>query len=354
MQVFNQKLISYLRCSLCNGKLHLITYQSPVSAKGEHHEYNNNLHLLQCDCGMFYPIIKNIPRMLPESYLDYESEVRRRGLAFDALSQAIQIKYGSIIRQSVERNKRNQKTFSFEWSLLKGHGDVNVWSLSAPVFEKQLWHELDMSESRLADAIVADVGCGHGRSSKILAEKSAIVFSMDVGLSVEEAAMNNDNHQLLFIQADLHHLPFADNFFNLLYSSGVLHHTPGTHNAFKQVAKKVKERGVLCVWLYHPFENVVHKYMLNLRKITTRLPVRLQFWLYLIFLVPIHKGIGWLKGNRKSWREIMINQLDMLSPEYRYEHSHAEVKMWFEESGFEKVVISTTDNYGFSIKGVKG
>lgn len=291
--------------------------------------------------------------MLPESYLDYESEIRHTGVRFDELSQGVQKKYGSIIRQSIQRNRRTKKTFSFEWDILKGHEEVNVWSLSASVFEKQLWSEIDINESELGGAIVADVGRGHGRSSKLLAEKSAMVFNMDVGLSVEEAAKNNDSHRLLFIQADLHHLPFADNFFNLLYSSGVLHHTPDTRHAFKRVAKKVKDKGVLCVWLYHPFENAIHKCMLCLRKITRFLPVRLQFWLYILFLVPIHKVIGWLKGNRKSWREIMINQLDMLSQEYRHEHSHEEVKTWFGEAGFNQVVVSNADNYGFSMKGVK-
>lgn len=353
MQVLNTKMIEYLSCSICKASLLMKSYRLAGNKETSSSVHTGQINILHCECGMIYPVIKNIPRMLPESFLDYEPEIRKTDIAFDQIRQDINGKYGDIINESLKRNKRTKQTFSFEWGLLKGNNAVKVWSLTAEAFEQQLWRELDINDDALANAIVADVGCGHGRSGKLLAQKAAMVFSMDVGLSVEEAAIDNKSEHLFFIQADLHQLPFRDEFFNLLYSSGVLHHTPNTNEAFNRVAKKVKGEGLLCVWLYHPFNNGIHKLMLALRKITVHLPVRLQFWLYLLFLVPLHKLIGWLKGNRKGWREIMINQLDMLSPQYRFEHAHEEVEKWFGEAGFTAVQVSSSDNYGFSIKGNK-
>lgn len=353
MQALNKKMIELLTCSICNAGLLMKSYKLPGIGGIDSNAVANQVHILHCECGMIYPIIKNIPRMLPESFLDYEFEVNTADFGFDKIKQAINEKYGEIIRESYNRNKRTKQTFSFEWGLLNGSDDVKVWSLTKNDFEQQLWQELAITNDSLINAVVADVGCGHGRSSKLLAKKATMVFSMDVGLSVEEAAKDNQSDHLFFIQADLHHLPFPDGFFNLLYSSGVLHHTPNTNHAFSRVAKKVKAEGLLCVWLYHPFNNGIHKLMLWLRKITVHLPVRLQFWSYLFFLVPVHKLIGLLKGHRKGWREIMINQLDMLSPQYRFEHTHDEVENWFSNAGFTRVQVSSSDNYGFSMKGFK-
>lgn len=338
---------------MCQAKLLMVTYKVRENTGSDLSGESSEMNVLQCECGMIYPLIKNIPRMLPESFLDYEFEIRKTNIGFDEARHIIVEKYGRSIHESALRNKLTKQTFSFEWGLLKGKEDVKVWSLTKDAFEEQLWRELDIKDSLPSNAVVADVGCGHGRSSKLLIKKAATVFSMDVGLSVEAAATDNKCEHLFFIQADLHHLPFPDGYFDLLYSSGVLHHTPDTKNAFDLITKKVKNEGILCIWLYHPFNDPIHKLMLVLRKITTRMPVRLQFWLYMVFLLPVHKMISLLKGNHKSWREIMINQLDMLSPQYRFEHQHGEVEAWFTNKDFTNVQVTSGDNYGFSIKGVK-
>ncbi|MCC6287568.1 MAG: class I SAM-dependent methyltransferase [Chitinophagaceae bacterium] len=266
------------------------------------------------------------------------------------MKKTIMEKYGFLILASKKSNESVKKTFGFEWSLLK-QKEVNVWNLTDEEFKQQLWDELKIPDQEFKNMIIADIGCGHGRSGSLIADKSLLAFCTDVGLSIEQAAAQNNRKNCFFLQADLHNLPFPDYFFDFVYCSGVLHHTPNTEIAFNKVANVVNGKGIYCVWLYHPFNNIVHKAMLALRKVTIYIPIKLQFWLYMIFLLPFHKLISTLKGKPKGWREIMINQLDMLSPKYRYEHEPEEVTTWYKKDGFSEIEVTTNNSYGFSIKG---
>ena len=346
----NEKLLTYIRCPLCKSDLIFEAHNKETAS------VNKNVFItgiFSCDCGMIYPMVHNIPRLLPESFLDYETIIDNFIPDYHKIKQAIMHKYSSLISDSRKNNNTVKRTFGFEWSLLKDNKQVNIWNLTKKEFEQQLWDELKIPAEELKHMIVADVGCGHGRSGSLMADKSYTVFCMDVGLSIEEAAANNQKDNCFFLQADLHYLPFEDNLFDLVYSSGVLHHTPDTEAAFKKVSRVVKSKGTYCIWLYHPFNNLIHKTMLALRYITIYLPIRIQFWLYMIFLLPFHKLVSFIKGNKKGWREIMINQLDMLSPKYRHEHNAAEVINWYKKNNFTDVEITTSNTYGFSIKGRK-
>lgn len=345
--MMKESLLAYIRCPLCKSDLIFVRHEKENI---DQNEIENFTGMLSCNCGMLYPVIKKIPRLLPESFLDYELLIKESIPDYPRIKKVIMDKYGVLIHASKRNNESVKKTFGFEWSILKNK-KVNVWNLNEEDFKTQLWNELDIADEEFRNMIIADVGCGHGKSGSLMADKSLIVFCMDVGLSIEEAAAKNKKENCFFLQADLHYLPFPAGFFDLVYSSGVLHHTPNTEAAFNKVAKVVKDKGIYCVWLYHPFNNTLHKIMLALRKVTVHLPIRLQFWLYMIFLLPFHKAISILKGKKKGWREIMINQLDMLSPKYRYEHQSDEVTIWYKKNNFDDVEITTINNYGFSIKG---
>ncbi|MBX2923503.1 MAG: methyltransferase domain-containing protein [Chitinophagaceae bacterium] len=346
----NKYLIDYLRCSLCKNELTYLPFATGQKGTNDSREMETD-GCLRCSCGMIFPIIGGVPRLLPESFLDYETVIEKNIPGYHIVRSKILASYKEIIDFSTTRNRSIKQTFGFEWSLLQTSEQVNVWDLNDRQFEDQLWNELKAEETDFKNATAIDVGCGHGRSGMLLAEKCSIVFCLDIGRSVEHAAKINSRMNCIFIQADLNHLPFANGSFDIVYSSGVLHHNPDTKAAFSKVSALVKKGGILCVWLYKPFHNSIHKVMLGLRNITTRLPLKLQFWLYFFTLLPIHKIMGLLKGKSKSWREIMINQLDMLSPKYRHEHAPYEVEAWFKAAMYTNVEMTTTNNYGFSMRG---
>ncbi len=344
--VMQTSLLKYLRCPFTKTGLELTVIKSGASGDVEE-------GWLLSGGGYIFPVIKGIPRMLPESFTDHKDFLQKHLPGYDEHASLIKSKYGRVIDAAVKRNSPAKKSFSFEWGLLKSVNDTRIWNYNKEAFKEQLFAELDSGEEDLKNKVTVDVGCGHGQSSYYLSQASALCIGMDLGASVEKAAAQFQNNNLHYIQADLHHPPFADGTFDVVYSSGVLHHTPDTANAFNITGRLCKAGGTFCVWLYHPFNNNIHHFMRMLRRVTVYLPLRLQFWLYMFFLMPLHKIISWLKGKPKSWREIMINQLDMLSPRYRFEHTHDEVEEWFHKQGYGNCKVTSSGQMGFSIKGVK-
>jgi len=116
----------------------------------------------------------------------------------------------------------------------------------------------------------------------------------------------------------------------------------------------VKNGGKLSVWLYHPRKNLVHNLFNFIRKGTSKLPVKVQYYLYAVTLFPPVFIVKRLKGNKQNNREMMIDLLDWLSPEFRWEHKPAEAMAWFYKRNYNSVKITTLGTFGFNIIGTKG
>ena len=349
-----EEMLKFLRCPVCKEKLWLHNIQTNKKRFKTFDKVVIETGILSCLCGFLFPIIEYVPRMLVESIFDHESFFRQNVPGFLNVKQKLLEKYGDLINVAQKRNKQIKASFSLEWDLLKGKKQVNVWHLTKEEYKTQLFNELDLPGLPVKNKLAIDVGCGHGRSTVLLSEKCETVIGVDLGSSVVKACADNISENCHFIQADLHHLPFADYSFDIVYSSGVLHHTPDTGKAFETVSHLVNNKGVYCVWLYRPNDNRMHKIIVWFRKITVHLPLRFQFWVYLIFFVPLHKFISLMKGRRSgSWREIMIELLDSFSPRYRFEHEPGEVRSWFTMKGFTNIKTTTQNDIGFSIKGTR-
>jgi SAM-dependent methyltransferase/uncharacterized protein YbaR (Trm112 family) len=309
--------------------------------------------LLTSDAGMIYPVVDGVPRLLLESFLDYEYALRRVFLPFEEKKHALLSRFGEKIIAAGTRNQKSKKSFSLEWRLLEKDRSLRVWQTDAAEFKQQLFSELQLPETALKDKKIIDIGCGHGRTTTLLAEQATLAIGIDLGQSVVDAAKKNSSHNCFFLQADLHHLPFEPGYFDIVYSSGVIHHTENTASAFDNISQLTKPGGSLSVWLYKPNKTFLHQLMLHLRKITVQLPLSVQYWLYLIFLVPLHLLVSRLKGHRLHWREVMINHLDMLSPQFRFEHRPQEVTAWFLKNQYNAISVTTSNKIGFSMKGTK-
>ena len=191
-----------------------------------------------------------------------------------------------------------------------------------------------------------------GRFSNVVAGWGAAyrVVGVDISRAVDAAADNLATcDRVAFAQADLRHLPLADQSFDIVSSTGVLHHTPNTFASLSRVARLVKPGGTLAVWVYS------HRLRWTLaggeivRPITSRLPEE-----------RLLKAIRWvtprmhrLKAGRPritraldlvlptsnhanaDWRVLFT--FDWYSPPYQWKHSNVEVEGWFRTLGFEEV-----------------
>jgi hypothetical protein len=109
----------------------------------------------------------------------------------------------------------------------------------------------------------------------------------------------------------------------------------------------------LSIWLYHKRKDSIHRLLLGIRKFTSKWPIRLQYYFYLISIFPLSFIVKRLKGNPQNAREIMLQILDFFSPEFRWEFDHNEVMGWFREKGYDGVVITTDELFGFNLTGLK-
>jgi hypothetical protein len=50
---------------------------------------------------------------------------------------------------------------------------------------------------------------------------------------------------------------------------------------------------------------------------------------------------------------MMIDILDWLTPEFRWEHEHDEATTWFSKRNYELVKTTTSSRFGFNIIGTK-
>jgi SAM-dependent methyltransferase len=108
--------------------------------------------------------------------------------------------------------------------------------------------------NELHESTVADLGCGIGRWSYFLADHCKEMVLVDFSDAVFEARRNLSHQQnCLFFMADIQHLPFTNNFADLLFCLGVLHHLP---NKCLEVVRNLKNYAPqMLIYLYYSLDN---------------------------------------------------------------------------------------------------
>ncbi len=99
---------------------------------------------------------------------------------------------------------------------------------------------------------ILDAGTGSGRDAVNFAEHStATVYAVDTAWEALEVARRQiAEPRVAFVHADLHHLPFADGFFDFINCDQVIHHTPDPREAFEILRRKLKPGGQICCYVY--------------------------------------------------------------------------------------------------------
>jgi SAM-dependent methyltransferase len=107
---------------------------------------------------------------------------------------------------------------------------------------------------------VLDVGCGPGWITVQYARGGAQVEAIDLTPRAVELARRHVQFRQLSAnvqEANAEHLPFGDNTFDLVVSSGVLHHTPDTVQAFRECFRVLKPGQTAKITLYR--KGILHR-----------------------------------------------------------------------------------------------
>ncbi|MFN2492118.1 MAG: methyltransferase domain-containing protein [Pyrinomonadaceae bacterium] len=201
-----RKLLEYLRCSSCAGRIILAAVEQTEAAdiiEGR----------LACDgCAQEFSVTRGVPRF--------------------------------ATKQKLETDKAaTAENFGWQWQ----HFNQD----DARYADQLLGWVAPVQPQFFQGKIVLEGGCGKGRHTQLAAGWGARdVIGVDLSDAVETAfaaTRHLDNAHI--VQADIYHLPLAREF-DYAFSVGVLHHLPVPFGGFRSLASKVKDGGHLSVWIY--------------------------------------------------------------------------------------------------------
>ena len=239
-------------------------------------------------------------------------------------------------------------SFSFEWNT---HQTTQLDSITKRQDSEVTFREkTGFTPEEMKGKLVLDVGCGSGRFMQIAERYGSDVIGIDLSFAVEAANRNMGKHPNIHIlQADVFRLPFKKEIFDYIYSIGVLHHTPDTKKAFLSVVPLLKQGGRIAIWVYDFYSHLPIIMSRYYRKITTRMPKRLLYYLcyvavpyYYLLKIPFLRHIfrailptaPW-----PDWRWRVLDTYDWYSPKYQWWHTDHEVYPWFAEAGLTNIRV---------------
>ncbi len=280
--------------------------------------------LISVDGQQRYPVVKGIPRFVPQSnYAD---------------------------------------NFGMQWNHFR---QTQLDSYSGhPISTERFWQATGWLPEKLKDQWVLDAGCGAGRFAEVALLAGAKVVALDYSSAVDACYANLKHHpHLHVVQGDIYALPFASESFPYVYSLGVLQHTPDVAKAFAALPPMVREGGRLCTDFYWKrFRTMLHaKYLfrpLTKRMDQPKLFQLLQRWVPTLLavsqalgrvplvgrglkrIVPVADYTGRFPLSDQQLKEwALLDTFDMLAPTYDNPQPAATIRHWFEQAGLVEIEV---------------
>lgn len=108
--------------------------------------------------------------------------------------------------------------------------------------------EFDILKPYLKGKDVLEIGCGTG----LILERAAEISKTALGIDISEGMLKHAlDRGLEGVLADVTHLPFADESFDLVYSFKVLAHVEDIDRALKEMARVTRPGGILVLEFYN-------------------------------------------------------------------------------------------------------
>jgi len=310
--------------------------------------------LLFSNMGFIFPIIDGVPRLLLEAIYDYSDFIKSHFDGYEKTKEQLELKYKGLLTYCIKKNKRTKKSFEFEWSFLNEEKKDKIWNDDISELSNVFLRETGHDPSYFSDKTIIDIGCGHGVMTTKISEIATCAIGVELSKSIEHAYILNKNINAMYIQADLQFLPFKSSSFDVLYSSGVIHHTNNTELSLSLIEPILKENGKICLWLYHSRKSIIHNLIDKCRKVTSALPLKLTFFILVIFVLPFTLLIKFFKRNKApNFREEIIDLLDSFTPEFRHETEQDLATIWLSRRNYKNIRITTESQFGYSIIGEK-
>ena len=227
------------------------------------------------------------------------------------------------------------------------------------IYEDRYMKETGWPKNGLDGEVILEAGSGAGAFTCHLLKTGANLVSFDYSGAVEVSAEHNANGKVVFAQADIMDMPFADDAFDRIFCHGVLQHTPDPRCSFIELNRKLKPGGHMSFDVYHadgkirPWKSKYIWRPITTKMDTDKLMAFLRWfipkWLpfdtvikkiphlanYLGAIIPCwnYHFTNLSKEQQREWA--IFCTFDALAPVYDNPVTRGDVVSWFKECGYE-------------------
>lgn len=187
------------------------------------------------------------------------------------------------------------------------------------------------------DKVCLDAGCGGGRYLVALSrlgarEVQGIDLSEQHVQLVKKRLADRNLVQAYAQKASVLDIPFSDNYFDFVVSTGVIHHTPNPRKAFSELVRVLKPGGRMFLAVY----GKGGLRWLGVDIVRATLAKIIPF----TYAEKFAKVIG-MPANKR------YNNMDNFYVPYCFRFTEKEIRSWFDEEGFENVRRLPVDYYDY-------
>lgn len=222
-----------------------------------------------------------------------------------------------------------RRLWDAEWSLFRYGG--RIYGKTAEEAADEI--EEMLPRDALRGKRVLDAGCGFGRATIVLRERSgARVFASDISQAALRRAAEAG---LPAFQADIERLPVRSGVLDIAFAHGVLLYLRSPRRAVREMARVVKPGGCIAFSIWPPFPLWARAGAFLLRGFTRRLPLAFARGLAYL-LAPLHPFLHRASGLRRhevGFDESAHIMFNMLTAPWLQQADRATVQRWVEEAG---------------------
>jgi 2-polyprenyl-3-methyl-5-hydroxy-6-metoxy-1,4-benzoquinol methylase len=267
------QLLNYLQCPRCQRVFSLRIFWK----QGEDIEEG----ILHCQCGDFYPIIRGIPRFVPEALARNRDYAERHAHMLESLAQ-------KSPRTSLVQAPKRLSTQSPRFARLVAHAfELRHFDMN----ERNFVRLAGLYPEEIKGKTVLDAGCASGCFASYAARCGAVVIATDRRPWIDLARQASPPAANLFwLQAEVSRLPFRRHQFDFIYSMGGLSDARDDRAALRALVAHLAPDGRISVRLHRKM-GIIRELINGVqRRLTTAMPASL-----LLFLCGAAVPVGFLK-----------------------------------------------------------
>lgn len=255
--------------------------------------------------------------------------------------------------------------FAFQWNRWARvqFEDENIGGPMEGHTEKMFRDVSSLPPKALGGKSVVDIGCGAGRFTDLVSRAGGCVISIDRSdaIDVAKANINDNNRNVLFVQADALSLPIKSDMVDFCFSIGVLHHTPSPSEGVLEAYRILKTDGKFAVRVYeyggfYTYPNVVFwrkLFQLSRPLFGYRLMLAYSYffggigyflgklWRPLSYPMRIFFPTVWLQ----DYRWAILDTFDAISTVHQTGHKPNEISNWMKRAKFKSIANKNGNDF---------